>query len=123
MKKRHGAAALLLPLVLAAPLKAQGAAGIRGDNGTIAGPSYIPPQEGRTSYLPIRDEGSGINLSTVPIVQQDGSAVYRKTLVGTLPLSSDVSVGVGLIEVTRTSIKERALARTRPLSDTGGRSD
>jgi hypothetical protein len=123
MEKRHVAAALILPLVLTAPLKAQGAAGVSGDDRAMAGPSNLPPRESRTSYLPLREGGAGINLSTTPMVQQDGSAVYRKALVGSVPLSNDVSVGLGLIEVTRTRIKERSLARTRPLEDTGGRSD
>lgn len=123
MKRRHVAAALLLPLVLTTPSKAQGPAGVRGDNRAVIGPSYLPPREGRTAYLPLRDGGAGISLSTTPLVQQDGSAVYRKTLVGSVPLAPDVSLGVGLIEVTRTSHKERSLARIRPLSDTGGRSD
>ncbi len=123
MKRRHVAAALLLPLVLTTPLEAQGPAGVRGDDRAIAGPSYIRPGESRISYFPLRENGAGISLSTSPFIQQDGSAVYRKTLVGSLPLARDVSLGVGLIEVTRGSHKERSLARIRPMSDTGGRSD
>lgn len=123
MNRRHVAAALLLPLVFTTPSKAQGPAGVRGDDRAMVGPSYLPSRESRTSYLPLRSGSAGISISTTPIVQQDGSAVYRKTLVGSLPLARDVSLGVGLIEVTRTSHKERSLDRIRPLSDTGGRSD
>ena len=37
--------------------------------------------------------------------------------------SGPAYVGVGLIEVTRTSHKERAIRRARPMADTEGRSD
>lgn len=123
MERRHVAAALLLPLVFTAPLKAQGSAGVRGNDRAIAGPSNISPGESRTSYLPLREGRSGISFSTIPIVQQDGSAGYRRALVGSVPLARNVSVGVGLIKVIRSSRKERPLARIRPMSDTGGRTD
>lgn len=123
MNKRPMAAALLLPLVFTAPVQAQGPADVRSDTRAIPGPSYSPARESRTAYLPMRDGGTGFSLSTHPIIQDDGSAVYRKTLVGSVRMAPNVTLGVGLVEITRTSHKERALSRIRPMSDTEGRSD
>lgn len=123
MEKRHMAAALLLPLVLVAPIRAQGPAEVRSENRVIAGPSYVLPDDSRSPRLPLRGGARGIGVEVSPIIQQDGSTVYRRSLIGSWPLARDVSLGVGLIEVTRTSRKERALSRTRPMSDTEGRRD
>ena len=116
------AAALLLPLVFTAPAEAQGPADVRSDTRAF-GPTYAPPREGRSVHLPLQAGTPGFSLSSVPIVEQDGSTVYRKTLVGNWSLARDVTLGVGLIEVTRTSHKERAIRRARPMADTEGRSD
>lgn len=123
MKRRHIAAALLLPLVLTMPVRAQGPAGGRGENRIIAGPTYVPPAESRTSYLPLRGGDRGFSVAASPMFQDDGSAVFRRSLIGSWPLARDVSVGVGLIEITRTSGKERALSRTKPMQDTEARRD
>lgn len=123
MNRRLIAAALLLPFLFIKPARAQGLADDRSTNRVIAGPTYLPAREARTPYLPLVQGGPGVSVSTSPIIQSDGSAVYRKSLIGNWPLAQDVSLGVGLIEVTRTSPKDRALNRVRPMTDTGGTSD
>jgi hypothetical protein len=123
MEKRHMAAALLLPLVLIAPAAAQGPADVRSSYRVIEGPSYLPPPESRTPHLPLQGSSVGFSISAAPMVEEDGSTVYKKALIGSMPLSGNARVGVGLIEVTRMSNREQAVRRIRPMSDTGGESD
>lgn len=119
MKKRPMAAALILPLVLIAPAKAQGPADARSDFRNAAGPSATGAA---SAYLPLGGASSGFRLSSTPIVRQDGSAGFRKTLVGSWPMSPGVNLGVGLIEVTRMSRKGPALRRFQsPRDDRGDR--
>ena len=121
MKRRILAAALLLPFVSAVP--ARGQADDRSANRVIGGPTYMPVREARTPYLPLAQRGPTVSVSSSPFIQRDGSAVYRKSLIGSLPVARDVNIGLGLIEVTRTSPKEKSLQRMQPITDTLGRSD
>lgn len=123
MKKRLMAAALILPLVLTAPVGAQGPADGRSDFRAIAGPSPLSGPQARTPYLPLADRGAGVSISSSPIIQQDGSAGLRKALVGSLAVSRGVTLGVGLIEIIEQSHKPKALRRIRPMHDTDSDTD
>ena len=123
MERRHKAAAFLLAFVLATPLRAQGSADVRSGNRVIEGPTYVPAHGSRTSYLPLRGGERRLSVAASPVFEDDGSAVFRRSLIGSWPVARDVSVGVGLIEITRTSGKDRALSRTKPMQDTEARRD
>ena len=55
--------------------------------------------------------------------ENDGAAAGRRGVVGSMPVSNRAELRVGLLEVTRTSHKERALARTQPMKEVYGRTD
>lgn len=110
--------ALALPLVLATPALAQAPAGASSQS-RVFGPSYVPAEAPHT--LPVST--SGFNLARETFTEEDGSPATRKGVVGSLPLAPNLSLGVGLLQVNRTKQRERALARTRPMSDVGGRQD
>lgn len=118
MKKRHMAAALVLPLVLKAPAQAQGPADGRSEFRIASGPSIGGTVDARSPYLPLGGVGSGVRIASTPIIQQDGSAVFRNVLVGGWAMSPRVKIGVGLIEVNRMSHKVPALRRIDPMRDT-----
>src|SRR3546814_12426015 len=82
MKKRHMAAALVLPLVFKAPAEAQGPADGRSEFRIASGPSIGGTVDARSPYLPLGGVGSGVRIDSTPIIQQDGSAVFRNVLVG-----------------------------------------
>ena len=123
ISKRPIAAALILPFVLIQPAMGQGLTDTRSAQRTdIVGPSYVPGPDpaDRPIASPVR---GGLSVTTAPYVEEDGSPASRRGVVGSLPVSGNAEFRVGLLEVTRTSHKERALARTQPMKEVYGRTD
>ena len=120
MKGRHFAAALTVPLVLAMPAMAQAPADDRSAiSTTLLGPSYAPASS--TPALPsLADAGTGVSASRFPFAERDGSREFGHRLVGALPLSRDVRVGIGLMAVPRYSRRDPDFTRA-PMKDVEGR--
>lgn len=119
--RQLGLAAVLLPFVFASPGVAQDTVNNSGGQLTSRlGPSYVPSspslvaREG-TGLFP--DHASGISVSQMPIVEQDGTQRVRKTLVGSLPIADNVNIGVGLFSVIGARVKEREFRRAQPMTD------
>lgn len=123
ISKRPIAAALILPFVLIEPAMGQGLTDTRSAQRTdIIGPSYVPGPD--PAKRPIASQvRSGLSVTTIPYVEDDGASAVRRGVVGSMPVSSRAEFRVGLLEVTRTSHKERALARTQPMKEVYGRTD
>src|SRR3546814_15451197 len=108
MKKRHMAAALVLPLVFKAPAEAQGPADGRSEFRIASGPSIGGTVDGRSPYLPLGGVGSGVCIDQTPIIQPDGHAGFRHVLGGGWAISHRDTVGGGTIEHTTMSNKDPA---------------
>jgi hypothetical protein len=121
--KRPIAAALILPFVLATPATGQDLTDTRSAQRIdIIGPSYVPAPD--PANRPIASQvRSGLSVTTMPYAQDDGALAVRRGVVGSMPVSNQAEFRVGLLEVTRTSHKERALARTQPMKEVYGRTD
>jgi len=93
-----------------------------GQRTDIVGPSYVPGPD--PANRPIASQvRSGFSVTTAPYAEGDGAAAGRRGVVGSMPVSNRAELRVGLLEVTRTSHKERALARTQPMKEVYGRTD
>lgn len=119
MKGRHFAAALALPLVLATAAGAQSPADDRSAISTnLLGPSYAPAPA-NPSLPSLADAPSGVSTARFSYTQRDGSREFGHRLIGAVPLSRDVRIGVGLMAVPRYSRKEPSMRL--PMKDVEGR--
>ncbi len=123
--RQCGLAAFFVPLLFASPSFAQttsqdgsvrpverlGYAEVIGRRSDHLGPSG--------TIFPERAEGVGV--SSQRLVQEDGSQASRHGLVGSMPITPNMNVGVGLFSVTRYSPKERDFKRAQPMRDVGER--
>src|SRR3546814_3547120 len=87
MKKRHMAAALVLPLVFKAPAEAQGPADGRSEFRIASGPSIGGTVDARSPYLPLGGVGSGVRIDSTPIIQQDRSEEHTSELQSLMRIS------------------------------------
>ena len=119
--KRYSLAAVLLPLLFASPALARGSSNVSNEPLTRSlGPSYTPASPIDTvspggALFP--DHASGLSVSQVPIVQEDGSETVRRTIVGSVPIADNLNVGLGLFSVNGARVTERSFARSRPMED------
>jgi hypothetical protein len=119
MKGRHFAAALTMPLVLAVPAMAQAPADDRSAISTnLLGPSYAPASA--PSLPSLANAPEGFSASNFAFTERDGSREFGHRMVGAVPLSRDVRIGVGLMSVPRYSRKEPDFTRA-PMKDVEGR--
>lgn len=119
MKGRHFAAAPLLPLVLAIPAMAQAPADDRSAiSTTLLGPSYAPAPV--PSLPSLADAPAGFSASRFAFTERDGAREFGHRMIGAVPLSDDVRIGVGLMSVPRYSRKEPDFTRA-PMKDVEGR--
>ena len=121
------AALMFAPLLLASPALAQAQPDDGEDRRTTLGPSYAEMQ-GRQSDFVDRDgalfpeqRGSGVGVSSQPFVRDDGTKGTRTGLVGSVPVAPNMSLGVGLFSINRTSARERGLQRLQPMRDVNDR--
>jgi hypothetical protein len=121
------AALMLAPLLLASPALAQVQPDEGEDRRTTLGPSYAEMQ-GRQSDFVGQDgtlfpeqRGRGVGVSAQPFVRDDGTKGTRAGLVGSVPVAPNMSLGVGLFSVNRTSPRERGMHRLQPMRDVNDR--
>lgn len=119
------AALTLAPLLLASPALAQSQAAIGGQRTTL-GPSYAEAQGRHSDFL--GDDGAlfpersrGLGVSSQPFVREDGSRGTRTGLVGSVPISGNANLGLGLFSVNRISPRERDFKRMQPMRDVNER--
>jgi hypothetical protein len=122
--RQLGLAAVLLPFAFASPVTAQVTvnnnssqltnrlgpsygSSIADPNGAIAPGGSIFPQGG----------SSGVSYSMEPVLQGDGTPATRRGIVGSVPVDSNVSVGIGLFSVHGARTKERYFSRSQPMED------
>lgn len=120
------AALMLAPLLLASPALAQAGP----DDGEIQrpqlGPSYAEMQGRQSDFVGedgalFPDARKGVSVSTQPFIREDGTRGTRNGLVGSVPVASNMNLGVGLFQVNRTSARERDFKRLQPMRDVGER--
>jgi hypothetical protein len=118
MNGRLAYAALLVPLICAKPVCGQNIA-------PAAGPTLAPPaaEPDRGTDLALRQAPQGLSVSARPFTEADGSRGRTRGLIGNLPIARNLNIGLGLLEVTRTSPREKALRRVQPMKDVGGTHD
>jgi hypothetical protein len=121
------AALTLAPLLLATPALAQTQPDEGEDRRTTLGPSYAEMQ-GRQSDFVGNDgslfpeqRGIGVGVAAQPFVREDGTKGTRSGLVGSVPVAPNMSLGVGLFSINRTSARERGLQRLQPMRDVNDR--
>jgi hypothetical protein len=121
------AALTLAPLLLASPALAQAQPDEGEDRRTTLGPSYAEMQ-GRQSDFVGQDgalfperRGGPVSVSNQPFVSEDGTRGTRTGLVGSVPVAPNMSLGVGLFSINRTSARERGLQRLQPMRDVNDR--
>lgn len=66
------------------------------------------------------DRGAGVGLTSSPFVRSDGSPAIRNGIIGSVPVASNVELGVGLFSVTRYK-GEPNFKRVDPMRDAGER--
>ena len=111
MIRRLWLSAPMLAVALATPAAAQ-----PETSGTVAVPSALQVP----ALIPDADSRP---QPQQPPISADGSSVYPARLIGRWGIVEDIEVGLGLLTVTRTSPKERALRRAQPMQDVRGRDD
>ncbi|HEX8402570.1 MAG TPA: hypothetical protein VF628_12800 [Allosphingosinicella sp.] len=120
------AALTLAPLLLATPALAQVQTDEGDERRTTLGPSYAEMQGRQSDFVGqdgalFPDRASGLGVSAQPFVREDGSKATRTGLVGSVPVSSNMNVGVGLFSINRTSPRDRDLRRLQPMRDVNDR--
>jgi hypothetical protein len=65
--------------------------------------------------------GIGVGVAAQPFVREDGTKGTRSGLVGSVPVAPNMSLGVGLFSINRTSARERGLQRLQPMRDVNDR--
>jgi hypothetical protein len=118
--RRRSLVAVLVPLLLASPAGARGSSNIGSEQLTRSGLSYAPvsrlERPGSAGAL-FPDHATGVSISQIPIVQEDGSETVRRTIVGSMPIAENLNVGLGLFSVNGARVTERSFARSRPMED------
>lgn len=122
--ERLFAAALALSFAFATPARAQAQAdALSDDRAAILGPTYMPVADATSRPFLPQTSGSGVRVTSHPYVREDGSTGIRKGIVGSMPLSRNFELRLGLLQVTRTTHKERPLQRTEPMKHVDSRTD
>lgn len=118
MLMRHIIGALAGALVLATPATAQ-----RLTEESSAGRSALEtsrdPRSPGESFL--ADRSSGIEIAREPYVARDGEGDVRTGIVGSIPLDSNATIGLGIYKVSRWSPREPDFKKLLPIEDTRGR--
>ena len=119
------AALTLAPLLLASPVLAQSQS-VPAEQRPTLGPSYAEAQ-GRHSDF-VGDDGAlfpehsrGVGVASQPFVRDDGSRGTRTGLVGSVPVTANTNLGIGLFSVNRISPRERDFKRMQPMRDVNER--
>ena len=125
--RQPGLAAVFVPLLFASPLAAQVTVNNSSDRLTNRlGPSYSLSSPSRSDYIApgggiFPEQASGLSLTQLPVVKEEGSAARRSGLVGSWEVGRDVNLGLGLFRVTRYSHdEEEAFHRVQPMKDVRG---
>ena len=125
--RQLGLAAVVGPLFCASGALAQVMVNNSSDqNKDRLGPSYAPVSGSSRDYLApggsiFPEQASGISLSRLPVLKEDGSPSTRSGLVGSWEVADRINVGIGLFRVTRYSHdKPERFTRVKPMSDVHG---
>ncbi len=120
------AALSFAPLLLASPALAQSQPDPGQQRRTILGPSDAEARGRQSDFLSadgalFPERAQGVGLATQPFVRDDGARGTRTGLIGSLPLTENTNLGVGLFSVNRISPRERDLKRMQPMRDVNER--
>lgn len=74
-----------------------------------------------TQHLGIAGIARGVRVDRYAYVSDEGSADVRQGVVGTMPITGNASIGVGLYRVTRYSRSEPNFKKLMPMEDVDGR--
>jgi hypothetical protein len=120
------AALICAPLLLATPALAQVVPEAGEDRRTNLGPSYAELQGRQSDFVGqngalFPERATGIGVSAQPFVRENGTKGRRSGLVGSVPVSSSMNLGLGLFSINKTSARDRDLRRLQPMRDVNER--
>ena len=117
---RRQAFLALLPLVLAAPVAAQAPV----DSRPLAAQRLGPPVEGPAYLAPgaglFDGQRAGIGVTNRSFTEQDGGIAVRNGIIGSIDVSENATVGIGIFRVNRYKRREAEFHKVDPMGDVEG---